>query len=116
MSDKYYECSECGAVNLGDGACPMCKAASELAPARLLAAKREAAFYRKTLMQICDDTRNTRAKRLAISALTFWDQTQKAKTQNGGVICDTAKGPCACGAWHSAANEKLTHGPNNQNV
>ena len=77
----------------------------------LAATKREAAFYRKTLEQVCDDTRNTRAKRLASSALTFWDQMQKAKHQkpqleaaqfgrNGGVVCDTAKGPCACGGWH----------------
>lgn len=46
---------------------------------------KRAAFYRKTLEQICEDKRNTRAKRLASSALTFWDEMQKAKLR--GHIC-----------------------------
>jgi uncharacterized protein YbaR (Trm112 family) len=37
------------------------------------AAKREAAFYREQLELICKDHRRTRARRLAESALTFWD-------------------------------------------
>jgi len=35
--------------------------------------KREAAFYRQTLEQIAQDKRRTRGRRLAESALTFWD-------------------------------------------
>ena len=31
MSEKYYQCSECEAVNLGDGPCPKCQVASSLA-------------------------------------------------------------------------------------
>lgn len=39
----------------------------------------EAKFYRKLLQQIAEDKRNTRAKRLASSGLTFWDQLQIEK-------------------------------------
>lgn len=31
MSVKYYECSECGTVNQGDGPCPTCQAKSSFA-------------------------------------------------------------------------------------
>lgn len=41
--------------------------------------RREVKFYRDTLEGICADTRNTRAKRLASSALTFWDSMKKVK-------------------------------------
>lgn len=39
----------------------------------------EAEFYRDLLEQICQDTRNTRAKRLAESGLLFWDQMKKER-------------------------------------
>lgn len=41
-----------------------------------VAAKRAAAFYREQLELICKDSRKTRARRLAESALMFWDQLQ----------------------------------------
>jgi glycine/D-amino acid oxidase-like deaminating enzyme len=37
-------------------------------------ATREAAFYREQLQLIADGQRNTRERRLARSALTFWDE------------------------------------------
>lgn len=43
--------------------------------------EREAAFYRQQLELICKDKRKTRARRLAESALMFWDQMQKEATQ-----------------------------------
>jgi hypothetical protein len=43
--------------------------------------RREKDFYRDLLKQICDDPRNTRAKRLAKSGLTFWDAMQKEKVK-----------------------------------
>lgn len=39
--------------------------------------KRESVFYRETLEQITQDPRKTRARRLAESALMFWDSMQK---------------------------------------
>ena len=39
----------------------------------LEAVKREAKFYREQLELICQDSRKTRARRLAESALAFWD-------------------------------------------
>lgn len=41
----------------------------------------EAQFYRKQLELIAEDKRKTRARRLAESALTFWDQMQKEKVK-----------------------------------
>jgi len=73
-----------------------------------------ATFYRKILEQICDDTRNTRAKRLAASALTFWDQMRKAKGASEGgllklkVVRDDSIP--AFGAWHSCTDQEC---PNN---
>ena len=43
----------------------------------LAAAERDAAFYRKTLEQICDDERKTRGRRIADTALMFWDRIKK---------------------------------------
>ena len=43
----------------------------------LAAVEREAAFYRDLLEKICQDTRMTRARRLADSGLMFWDQMKK---------------------------------------
>jgi hypothetical protein len=43
----------------------------------LAAAERDAAFYRKTLEQICDDERKTRGRRIAETALMFWDRIKK---------------------------------------
>lgn len=40
----------------------------------------EAAFYRDLLEQICQDTRKTRARRLAESGLMFWDSVQPEKS------------------------------------
>ena len=55
----------------------------------LAAAKRDAAFYRKTLEQICEDERKTRGRRIAETALMFWDrikaeaaERKKAKADN----------------------------------
>ena len=55
----------------------------------LAAAKRDAAFYRKTLEQICEDERKTRGRRIAETALMFWDrikeeaaERKKAKAAN----------------------------------
>lgn len=42
--------------------------------AGLAAVEREAAFYRDLLVQITQDARKTRARRLAESGLMFWDQ------------------------------------------
>lgn len=83
VNSKYDpECSGC------QNASPQ-QRSSFAAPTGLAAVKRESAFYRTTLEQICEDTRNTRAKRLARSALTFWDackeeaaKRRKAKAAN----------------------------------
>lgn len=50
----------------------------------MIAAKREAKFYREQLELICRDPRRTRARRLAESALAFWDQMRRERT-NGKV-------------------------------
>lgn len=42
----------------------------------LAVVERESAFYREQLELICQDPRKTRARRLAESALMFWDQMQ----------------------------------------
>lgn len=41
--------------------------------------ERERAFYRKLLEKICQDTRRTRARRLAESGLNFWDAMKAEK-------------------------------------
>jgi len=54
------------------GRCAECEAL--FAPVSGLAAvERESRFYREQLELICKDSRKTRARRLAESALTFWD-------------------------------------------
>jgi hypothetical protein len=78
---------------MGDGkcTCPRVRKAqgSFAAPTGLAAVKREARFYREQLELICKDSRKTRARRLAESALTFWDslkaeaaKRKKAKAAN----------------------------------
>lgn len=61
----------------------------------LAAAKREAAFYRQQLELICQDPRRTRARRLAESALTFWDSMQQeaAKRESGKAANDKRSDP-----------------------
>lgn len=51
--------------------------------------EREAAFYRKLLEQITEDSRKTRARRLAESGLMFWDsmQAEKRKRANEKLNC-----------------------------
>jgi len=41
--------------------------------------EREKEFYRDLLEQVCQDSRKTRARRLAESGLMFWDQLQAEK-------------------------------------
>ena len=43
------------------------------------ALRRESAFYRHVLKQIASAKRRTLEKRLAESALAFWDQMQRRK-------------------------------------
>jgi hypothetical protein len=52
---------------------------------RQAGAEGEAKFYRKTLEQICGDARNTRARRLATSALIFWDSMRPESETSGNV-------------------------------
>lgn len=51
--------------------------------------EREAAFYRHLLEQITEDSRKTRARRLAESGLMFWDsmQAEKRKRANEKLNC-----------------------------
>lgn len=51
----------------------------------------EAVFYRKVLEQISQDKRNTRAKSLANSALTFWDEMEKIEKSMTMIHIDTGK-------------------------
>lgn len=43
--------------------------------------EREKAFYRELLQQIAQDSRKTRARRLAESGLTFWDAMREEKAR-----------------------------------
>ena len=48
------------------------------------------AFYRRLLEQICEDSRRTRARRLAESGLRFWDAMQDETEKNGAQTNDQA--------------------------
>jgi len=69
------KCLRCGATSEWiEGKVPNEPAeGSFAAPTGLAAVKREARFYREQLELICKESRKTRARRLAESALTFWD-------------------------------------------
>jgi len=56
-------------------------------------ARREAAFYREQLQLIADGRRNTRERRLAKSALTFWDEIDaQRKRKPNHVITGSPQG------------------------